>query len=114
MQDSKIGVPGDEVRNQFHINYAIRNNRFCFKCRNFQLESLVLFEEIPLVWHHRNTSRFWLGQHSTLCEGDTCWKEMAWPFTDVRTGWEVSLAAMRFLLLFALAGAAMYLTSDYW
>lgn len=81
---------------------------------DFPLEAAVRFEEIPLVWHHRNTSRFWVWQHSTRCEGDTCWKELMFPFTMGEEGWEVSRATMWALVLSGLAAMAMWMTRDYW
>jgi len=80
----------------------------------FSLQFSVAFAEIPLVWQHQNWSRYWLRQHSTLCEGDTCWKELAYVFTKAETGDEVIHATVWALLMISLSTLIIYITSPYW
>ena len=40
----------------------IRGQKSCKKIQKFQVRTEVEFLEIPVVWHHQNTTRFWLKQ----------------------------------------------------
>ena len=51
---------------------------WCSHIQRFQLQTSVQFIEVPIVWHHQNTSRFWVKQYDDIsegkCNGDVCWK----------------------------------------
>lgn len=95
-------------------------DRSCREIANYDIGLSVKFEEIPLVWHHQNTSRFWVLQDVGHCEGDACWAELAYPFTHhgwpdgARTGDDVSFSTLWALILSFLGTAVLVTTSAYW
>ena len=56
----------------------IIGSSWCSPLQSFQLQTSVQFIEIPIAWHHQNTSRFWVKQYDEMsegkCKGDVCWK----------------------------------------
>eukprot|EP00090_Calanus_glacialis_P017441 TRINITY_DN27160_c0_g1_i1.p1 TRINITY_DN27160_c0_g1~~TRINITY_DN27160_c0_g1_i1.p1 ORF type:complete len:534 (+),score=142.64 TRINITY_DN27160_c0_g1_i1:3-1604(+) len=65
---------------------STRGQKNCQKIQKFQIRTEVEFLEIPVVWHHENTTRFWLTQDSISCNGDICWEDMLIPITKLESG----------------------------
>jgi len=86
----------------------------CGRPRRFGLLVSATFAELPLVWRHENTSRFWLDQGRRPCAGDTCWREMAYPFQRASTGDDVSYVTAWSIVLAAFTFVLIFFTSNYW
>ena len=92
-----------------------RGPEACVSVQNYEISATVRFEEVPLVWHHENTSRFWVQQDNGLCEEDRCWSEMFAPFThDVRTGDEVSYVTMWAIIITFVSVIILFATKEDW
>ena len=62
---------------QLILHNFISIGSWCSSAQYFELQSSVQFIEVPLVWHHQNTSHFWASQYDGMsvgCSGDVCWK----------------------------------------
>ena len=82
---------------------------------DFELTSKVMFEEIPLQWHHENTSRFWVIQDSLHCDGAICWNEMLYPFWhDLESGDDLSYVTQWAFLLSIIAMIVLIITKHSW
>lgn len=88
--------------------------RPCGSTRKFQLQSSVQFIEVPVVWHHQNTSKFWILQRLDLCNGDKCWAELFYPFTHSDEGSKIAFVTMCALTLIPGACLVLFVTKDYW
>lgn len=82
--------------------------------QKYQLASSVSFHEIPIVWHHQNTTRFWIIQDWNYCDRDICWKELMYAFTHHSTGDGIAYATMCALSLTPLGLFIMWFTREFW
>jgi len=101
-------VNGVRVRPQYEewswtCKMSIRGKKSCQKIQRFQLRTEVEFVEIPVIWHHQNTTRFWLKQDSITCNGDICWEDMLIPILNMERGDVLAEMAEWFFALILIA-----------
>ena len=86
------------------------------QCKNvsrYALESSVEFTEIPQTWYLENASRFWIIQERLDCPGDSCWKDIMYPFTEVKTGDEIVFTSQFGMAFIPLSVIVLLLIKPY-
>ena len=91
---------------------------YCYthKCitKQYQVLHKVQFIEIPLVWHHQNTSKFWILQQLDLCKGDQCWSGLWYAFSHHQKGDEIAYASLCGLLMIPISIGTLWFTREFW